>query len=250
MQNTSCTIKPLKSRKFRPGRITTILTEHFKKCWENCKSASPKLSFYHSCKTQFVREPYLDLCKGFSRRYSTTKLRISSHDLQIERGRYHNVPREQRNCEWCKTSMGLDTIENETHFLFNCDLYQDLRIKLINNLKKLPRIAECEIIDTNINLFPKDLKSTLLQFLSPYGPECQPTSPISHIHSHSDLMIEPNTPAFTSFLERRRYVISCVCTFIFRCTEKRLKFVNELQKSNTRTNSIVFNILRGDPSPM
>ncbi len=144
--------------------------------------------------------------------------------------------------------MGIDTIENETHFLFNCDLYQDLRTKLINNLKKSPHIAECEIIDTNINFSTNDLTSSLLQLLPPNGPECQSTSPISHIHSHTNLMIDTNTPAFTSFLERRSYVISCVCTFISRCTEKRLKFVNELQKSNTRANSIIFNILREIPS--
>ena len=232
---------------FRTGRIASILIEQFKKCWENCKAASSKLSFYHSCKTEFVREPYLEFCKGFSRRYSTTKLRISSHDLQIERGRYQNVPRDQRNCEWCKTSMGLNAIESETHFLFNCDLYQEHRIKLINNLNKSPHIAECETIDMNINLSPNELKSTLLHLLSPNGPECQPTFPISHIHSHTNLMIDPNTPAFNSFNERRSYVINCVCTFIFRCTEKRLKFVNELQKTNARANTIIFNIIRENP---
>ncbi len=116
-------IKPLKSKKYRVYKIIENLTEHFKQCWEHQKSTSSKLSFYHSIKTRFGREPYLDLCKGFSRRYSATKLRISAHDLQIEQGRYANQTREQRICSWCKTSMGLCVIEDENHVLYDCDLY-------------------------------------------------------------------------------------------------------------------------------
>ncbi len=136
LQNTSTIIKPLQSEKCRTNTVINTLTDHFKQCWENCKSTSPKLSFYHSCKSNFTREPYLDVCKGFSRRCSTTKLRISSHDLEIEHGRYQNKPREDRICEWCKTSIGINVIENECHMLFDCDLYHEQRSKFLNNLKK------------------------------------------------------------------------------------------------------------------
>ena len=81
-------LKPLPSKKFRVGKVLETLKSFFTSCWEQVKSTSPKLEFYHSVKEKFYKEPYLDICKGFSRRYSTTKLRISAHKLQIEQGRY------------------------------------------------------------------------------------------------------------------------------------------------------------------
>ena len=105
--------KPLPSKKFRVQKIIGSLNDHFVQCWEYEKSKSSKLSFYHSLKNKFAREMYIDCVKGFSRRYNTTKLRISSHDLEIERGRYDDTPKELRVCNWCNTSMGQKIIENE-----------------------------------------------------------------------------------------------------------------------------------------
>ena len=237
-------IKPLNSRKFRTNTIDSILTEHFKRCWENCKSTSPKLSFYHSCKAGFFREDYLDICKGFSRRYSTTKLRISSHDLEIEYGRYQNKPREERICEWCKTSIGLNTVENEIHVICECDLYQEHRLKFINNLKKAPPITDCETANIKLNPTVGELKTLTMSLLSPNTPNNQSTDITSHIHLHANFSIEPNTPAHSSFNARRSYVINCVCTYILKCFEKRDKFINDLRKSRAQLNSVTFNILR------
>ena len=78
---------------------------------------SLKLSFYHLHKHKFAREAYLNDTKGFSRRYNTTQLRISAHDLEIERGRYANVPRDERICTWCNTSMGAKIVEDESLLL-------------------------------------------------------------------------------------------------------------------------------------
>ena len=91
--------QPLPSEKFRVQKILSILSEHFVKCWEYEKSNSSKLSFYKSCKQKFGKESYLDDTKGFSRRYNTTKMRISSHDLEIKCGRYSGTPRELRLCK-------------------------------------------------------------------------------------------------------------------------------------------------------
>ena len=76
---------------------------------------------------KFAREVYLDVTKGFSRRYSTSKLRISSHDLAIEYGRYSNTPRELRTCHWYKSCMGTEILEDENHVMHECNLYSDLR---------------------------------------------------------------------------------------------------------------------------
>ena len=43
------------------------------------------------------------------------KFRISSHNLEIEHGRYFNISADQRICKLCKL-----TVEDEIHFLLEC----------------------------------------------------------------------------------------------------------------------------------
>ena len=59
-----------------------------------------------------------------------TKFRISTHRLEIERGRYLNVPVEHRICKLCK----LDT-ENEIHFLLECPVLETSRHDIIKELE-------------------------------------------------------------------------------------------------------------------
>ena len=82
-----------------------------------------KLRTFKLCKTDFRREKYLDLPSHL--RSAVTKLRLSCHPLYIETGRYHKphaVPVEERTCIFCKDN----SIENETHFLFQCIAYKGL----------------------------------------------------------------------------------------------------------------------------
>ena len=74
-------------------------------------SSGNKLRTYRLFKDQFVFEPYLNW-GTYNQRNILTKFRISSHKLEIEKGRYMNIPAEQRICRLCK----LD-VENEIHFL-------------------------------------------------------------------------------------------------------------------------------------
>ena len=232
-------IKPLESKRFRIQKIIGILTEHFKNCWEHQKSTSSKLSFYHSIKSTFGRESYLDCCKGFSRRYCTTQLRISAHDLQIERGRYSNLSREERICNWCKTSMNQNKIEDEMHVLFECDLYSKLRTKLITNLNRTPPlnhgVSTHDIHTQNITLSASNLKSNLMSILSPYCINSNPNSPI--IHPSQIPEIKSNSPSFTTLLERRAYAINCVCTYILKCSEERKKLTDSMREMRNNRNA-------------
>ena len=113
------------------------LKSHFQDCWSQEKSSSIKLKlFYNSYKHSFSKEPYLDLVTNPAFRFTTTRLRISAHDLHIESGRYTKTPREDRLCKWCKLTMGEQQVETEEHFLFSCDLYATLRRKMISSLSK------------------------------------------------------------------------------------------------------------------
>ena len=58
--------------------------------------------------------------RKFRHFYCTFK--IGSLDLEIQVGRYRNIPREQRLCKLCKAD-----VEDEYHFLLKCPLLNDLR---------------------------------------------------------------------------------------------------------------------------
>ena len=60
-------IKPQPSKKFRVNEVIKSLTKNFEKIWDYQKSVSSKLSFYHSIKTTFNREPYLGLLTKISK---------------------------------------------------------------------------------------------------------------------------------------------------------------------------------------
>ena len=128
------------SKQFRVYIILKRLNNHFKNCWEYDKSSQSKLSFYHANKAQFCKETYLESITNAAHRYRTTRLRISAHDLEIEKGRYSNTPREERICKWCSGSLTMDNsyIEDEAHLLYYCDLYADARQKMIRALKGAP----------------------------------------------------------------------------------------------------------------
>ena len=187
-----------------------VLKDHFIQCWEHEKSTSAKLSFYHEHKKKFAREIYLDVTKGFSRRYSTTKLRISSHDLEIESGRYCNTPRECRVCHWCSLSLGVNKVENESHMLFECDLYAELRAKLIFRLNNLPEIEnDMNELTTSLKINTKVLKNNFIKLLSPHTNSNINDIPIDGYNNHHKLLMNRNlkliTPELESLLHMHSY---------------------------------------------
>ena len=54
-----------------------------------------------------------------------TRWRLSCFKLNIECGRYKNIPRNDRLCVKCQLSI----IEDENHVLFDCPYYNALRLK-------------------------------------------------------------------------------------------------------------------------
>ena len=60
-----------------------------------------KLRTYRLFKTSYMFENYLIDVKNCKHRKNLTKLRISAHDLEIERGRYKGKDVEERLCRQC-----------------------------------------------------------------------------------------------------------------------------------------------------
>ena len=96
-----------------------------------------KLKTYLALKTNFGLEKYLTILNNFHYKRSICRLRISSRRLQIETGRYRNVPRDERICQKCSEN----EIEDEVHFLIKCSetrwLENNYFYKFLRNVKIL-----------------------------------------------------------------------------------------------------------------
>ena len=64
-----------------------------------------------------------------------SKFRLSSHDLEIERGRYDkkSIKPHERYCRYCKSTNYL-TVGDEFHFLMECPLYNYERTVSLNKI--------------------------------------------------------------------------------------------------------------------
>ena len=96
---------------------------------ENIKESS-KLKTLSLLKHEVGREPYLTEITNPRHRQDMTKLRLSSHRLEIERGRYTKTPPEERICTYCKFK-DINVVEDEAHFLLDCPMSRELRDKYL-----------------------------------------------------------------------------------------------------------------------
>ena len=89
-------------------------------------------------KHDFFTEHHLELITYFRYRAAITKLRCSSHVLEIERGRYQKpkVPRDLRLCLTCKV------VEDENHFVTKCSINQAERRHFYSKIScKAPHLS-------------------------------------------------------------------------------------------------------------
>jgi hypothetical protein len=106
------------------------LRDQFMQDWKASIDTSPKLFYYFKIKGIFEYEAYLDKISNNTIRKHLTRFRLSSHNLEIELGRYHGIDRENRICKLCN----LNTIESEFQFLLCCPKYSDFRKKYLGIL--------------------------------------------------------------------------------------------------------------------
>ena len=131
-----------------PGRIYSTFVDQ----WKADVSARSKLQFYNSVKGEFGEEMYLNLSKKKARD-AIARLRSSSHDLNIERGRYKpGKSLMNRLCRFCCLN-DVDSkevleqaeflpffdpiIETEHHALTECPAYHHIRMRLSDSTKSL-----------------------------------------------------------------------------------------------------------------
>ena len=103
------------------------INDQYIQVWNNSIQNSSRSSLYRYI-ANFTFQPYLDVltipkyCQAF------TRLRVAAHRLEIEAGRWakpHRTPVVDRKCKFC------ELLEDEYHFVMECDLYSDLRKQYI-----------------------------------------------------------------------------------------------------------------------
>ena len=120
-----------------------------------------KLYLYSKLKTGSDQPEYLML-NNFNSRRLLTKFRISDHNLEVELGRYRNIPREQRTCKVC------NTLDDEFHFLLNCQINKDIRINFINKIINInPNFNQLASLDKILFILNPDMNvlSTVVDFI-------------------------------------------------------------------------------------
>ena len=104
----------------------------YKELWDDSKNPrnGNKLRFYRRFKSNLLPEQYV---KSFMPRYMRrvmAMLRCGSMPLCVETGRFNNTPLCERICNMCNNG----NVEDEMHFLFECDVYSDLRFAFKDQL--------------------------------------------------------------------------------------------------------------------
>ena len=120
--------------------------------WKKSINTSSKLNSYCLYKKYFLVEKYLN--KSFNKRCNFSKLRVSAHILHSETGRHKKtkVPPEQRFCTFCS-----NLVENEFHFLLECNLYNQERNDFFNSV---PSINDLTIGEKFVSLMSGNFEGT------------------------------------------------------------------------------------------
>ena len=120
---------------------------------------NPILRTYTMFKTEFGSEKYIEAISDCRYRIAMTKLRSSSHTLEVERGRYTKPKTNicERLCPVC------NVIEDEIHFLANCKLYDAERTDFFGKIKaKIQNLHELNDADKFILLMSSKDKQILV----------------------------------------------------------------------------------------
>ena len=119
--------------------IKEILIKKYTDIWKQDVLCKPKLRFYKQIKDEPTTDLYLKLNLSLKERSYLAQLRLGILPIEIEIGRYRQIPVAERVCKLCDN----ECIEDECHILFHCPAYEnerkawldklDLNNQIINN---------------------------------------------------------------------------------------------------------------------
>ena len=125
-------------------RAKEKLLERSTNIWSESILNKPKLRTYILFKQNVYTEKYVSYDLTRKERSILAQLRAGILPLEIETGRYINIPAEERLCKCCS----LNVTEDEFHFLFVCNLYDSLRLNLFTSIvSKIPNFVNLDNIE-------------------------------------------------------------------------------------------------------
>ena len=134
----------------------------FKQTWFNGVKSESSLNLFLRYKNDIQFEKHLDILP-IDKRAALSRLRLSSHKLLIETGRYANrsLERNERKCTFCD----MNDLEDEYHFVLVCPVYADLRKKYLKKYfyKKRSVHKFIELMSTKNNSILKNLSKFVLE---------------------------------------------------------------------------------------
>ena len=127
-------------------KVKQTLIDHFIQNWRSKIRNSPKALNYRLYKHNLEFESYLNILPDKDA-ITFCKFRTCNHYLPIEKGRWLNIPRENRTCNLCdKADLG-----DEFHFLLSCPFFNQTRKRLLpmkfirrTNILKFDSLMSCK----------------------------------------------------------------------------------------------------------
>ena len=92
--------------------LVSLMKQKYISYWQQALQHSQKLELYKILKNEYAPSNYLELSTRTSERRTLTKLRVSNHKLMIELGRYNQISRDDRICQF------VDLIKSKTKSIF------------------------------------------------------------------------------------------------------------------------------------
>ena len=101
--------------------------DQFYQNWTARLNNSTRAIFYKNI-AELKFQPYLEVLNIVKVRTSLSQLRVSSHRLCVETGRWNkpvSIPFNDRKCSFC------NVLEDEYHFVIQCQVFSELRQQFI-----------------------------------------------------------------------------------------------------------------------
>ena len=129
--------------------------------WEINVKEKPKLKTYVTFKKHYGLENYLTYNLSRGKRSLLAQFRLGILPLKVETGRFSNIDREERICDFCKNE-----VEDEVHFLFHCGLYREFRELLFTKAREISPHFDTRGVDENLEFLMTTMPLDLANFVS------------------------------------------------------------------------------------